>query len=74
MESGLTSALMDLYRDVHCQDSVTSAQVRIDFSKTPINEPLIHNSLIFGKVPMNRHILEQDIDEDSIEEIFALVK
>lgn len=69
MEAGLSQAALSLYHSVSGNLSYTPKEVCEEFAKTPIDKPLSHNSGLFGKVPTDRHILEDQIYEESIDEL-----
>jgi hypothetical protein len=55
MEAGLADAVLKLYHTASGNSSFTAKEVCEEFSKVVIDEPLYHNSGIFGKMPSRRH-------------------
>jgi hypothetical protein len=71
MENALSDAILNLYNESCTQQEKTLDKVRLRFAHTKVNEPLINSSKMCGKVPVNRHILEDDLNEMSIEDILT---
>jgi len=66
-------ALLDLYRFISGNTTFSINDVCSEFSRAPITEPLVQNSRVLGKVPLNRHILSEDLEERDIEELLCEV-
>jgi hypothetical protein len=69
MEQGLSKAMLSLYHTASGNKNFTPQDVCLEFSKLRIDEPLMHGAGIAGKVPIRDHILEDELDEPSIEEL-----
>jgi len=66
--------LLKMYHLVSGNTGFSVDDVCDEFSKEVIDEPLMHNSRIYGKVPTKRHILDTDLEEKNIEELLAEVQ
>jgi hypothetical protein len=71
METGLLDAVLKLYHTVSGNRQYTPSDICKEFANVHIDSPLAHNSGISGKIATNRHILEKDICEESINTILA---
>jgi hypothetical protein len=69
MEKGLSKAMLSLYHTASGNTDFTSEDVCMEFSKLRIVESLSHNAGISGKVPIRDHILDDELDEPTIEEM-----
>jgi hypothetical protein len=69
MEQGLSKAMLSLYRIASGNKNFNPEDVCLEFSKLRIDEALSHNAGVSGKVPIRDHILEDELDEPSIEEL-----
>ncbi len=63
MTEKITKSLLELYRIVSEKSGASLDSVRQHFLEMKVYEPMIQSSSVFGKVPSNRHILEDDIEE-----------
>jgi hypothetical protein len=73
METGLLDAVLKMYHNASGNRHFTAADVRDEFSRLVIDEPLVHGSPIGGKVSTRGHILENELYERNIEELLAEV-
>jgi len=73
MEIGLLDAVLKMYHNASGNRHFSAADVRDEFSRVVIDEPLVHGSRIAGKVAERGHILENELYERNIEEILAEV-
>jgi len=73
MERGLLDATLKMHHNDSGNRHFSVADVRDEFSRVVINEPLVSSSRIAGKVAKERHILENELCERNIEELFAEV-
>ena len=69
MEAGLANATLKLYHIVSGNNHYSASDVRNEFTKIVVDKPLVHSSPITGKMPSAKHILEGEIQEESIESI-----
>jgi hypothetical protein len=67
METGLSELVLKLYHSVSGNSHYSIDDVCDEFSMEVISEPLTHDSRIFGKIPKNRHILENELGEKNID-------
>jgi len=70
MEMGLSAAVLKMYHNASGNYNHTFADVCNEFSRVVIDKPLLHRSPIAGKVVIRGHILENDLKEKNIEELF----
>jgi hypothetical protein len=61
--TGLGDSILKLYRTVKSEENISFDIIVRNFSNLKIYEPLVHSSNLFGKMPTNRHILENEIEE-----------
>ena len=73
METGLLDAVLKMYHNASGNTHFSVADVCDEFSHVVIDKPLVLSSRIAGKVAARRHILENELDEKSIEELLAEV-
>jgi len=73
MEMGLLDATLKMYHNASGNKHYSAADVREEFSRVVINEPLFNSSRIAGKMAKERHILENELYERNIEELLAEV-
>jgi len=73
METGLTDAVLKMYHNASGNRHFSAADVRDEFSRVVIDEPLMQSSRIAGLVAKKRHILEKELRERNIEELLAEV-
>jgi hypothetical protein len=73
MEQGLSKAMLSLYHTASGNKNFDPEDVCLEFSKLRIDEPLSHNAGVSGKLPIRDHILEDEMDEPSIEELLQEV-
>ncbi|MCP4136836.1 MAG: hypothetical protein GY754_38050 [bacterium] len=62
-DDSLAQSILNLYKTVKDDSNATFATIGHNFSNSKIYEPLVHTSKLFGKVPTNRHILEDQLEE-----------
>lgn len=67
METGVSELVLRLYHSVSGNNHYSIDDVCDEFSMEIINEPLTHDSHIFGKIPKNQHILEHELGEKNID-------
>jgi hypothetical protein len=71
MEEGLLDAVVKMYRAVSGDETATPESIALEFTETPITEPLDHYSRISGKMPTGRHILDGELPKANIKEILS---
>ncbi len=65
----LAKSILSLYNTVKNDNAVSFENIENVFSKSKIYEPIVHSSNVYGKVPTNRHILEDEIEEYPFQDI-----
>jgi len=73
MEMGLPDAVLKMYHNASGNRHFSAADVRDEFSRVVIDEPLVHGSRIAGMVAKKRHILENELYEKNIEDLLVEV-
>ncbi|MCL2156301.1 MAG: hypothetical protein FWH53_11595 [Leptospirales bacterium] len=69
MSRELSKAVMDLYNSISTTKYDSLADIEKKFANRKVYEPLVHTSKLYGKLPVNNHILENDYPEEDIDSI-----
>lgn len=67
MSSKLSDNILELYKEVTGDKEATYDSIIVKLSKLKVNEPMLHTSEVLGKIPINDHILESDVEENDFE-------
>ncbi len=64
MNEDLSQAVLRFYRRISGNDKINYSDIRNSFKAIRVTEPLIHTSQVSGKIPVNDHLLDDDLIED----------
>lgn len=67
MATQFTKDLLELYKIITDDKSATLDSVKEKFKNRKITKPMVHSSDIYGKMPSQGHILEDDITNEGFE-------